>query len=374
MDKKIVLEYIWLDVASNFRSKTKIVTAQDININNINTLPTWNYDGSSTGQAIGTDSEIFLIPNVVFKDPFRQNHNYDAYLVWCSMVDKNSNHLENSTRNLAKEIFNKYQDVEPWFGIEQEYFITEPKTKFPLGFCYSSDHILQQPEPQGKYYCGVGADSALGRTIAETHMNYCLYAGIKICGTNGEVAPGQWEYQVGPCEGIDAGDHLWISRYILNRVGESHGYNISYHPKPIGLLLGSDADWNGSGMHTNFSTRLMREPDGIKYIYQALNRLGKNHQTHMKNYGSDNKLRMSGKHETSSFEKFSFGRANRGASVRIPNVVLTENKGYFEDRRPAANADPYLVTSLILSTCENTEFDIESNPNDSSIFTIGYII
>lgn len=374
MDKKVVLEYVWLDVASNFRSKTKILSAQDIDINNIKTLPMWNYDGSSTGQAIGTDSEIFLIPCAIFKDPFRQNSNYDSYLVWCNMVDKNSNPLDNSTRNLALEIFNTHKEVEPWFGIEQEYFIIEPKTKFPLGFCYSNEHVLQQPEPQGKYYCGVGADCALGRAIPETHMNFCLYAGIKICGINGEVAPGQWEYQVGPCEGIDAGDHLWMSRYILNRVGESHGYLISYHPKPLGLLLGSDADWNGSGMHTNFSTKLMREPNGINHIYHALNRLSKNHQAHMKNYGLDNKLRMSGKHETSSYDKFTFGRANRGASVRIPNVVLNELRGYFEDRRPASNADPYLVTSLILSTCENAEFDKEKGTNEPSILSMGYII
>ncbi len=374
MDKKIVLEYIWLDGASNFRSKTKILSEKEININNIKTLPMWNYDGSSTGQATGTDSEIFLIPNAIFKDPFRQSSNYDAYLIWCGMVDKNSNPLENSTRDLALEVFNAHKDIEPWFGIEQEYFIIDPKTKFPLGFYYSEEHKVIQPEPQGKYYCGVGADCALGREIAEKHMDLCIQAGIKICGINGEVAPGQWEYQVGPCEGIDAGDHLWVSRYILNRVGESYGYNISYHPKPLGLLLGSDADWNGSGCHTNFSTKATRESNGIEHIYKALNRLGKNHQAHMKNYGADNTLRMSGKHETSSYNKFTFGRANRGASVRIPNSVLVDSKGYFEDRRPGANADPYLVTSLILGTCENSEFDKPIENNTASIFTVGYIM
>jgi len=139
MDKKILLEYIWLDVASNFRSKTKILSEDEINIHNIKTLPVWNYDGSSTGQATGTDSEIFLIPSAIFADPFRKSPNYDAYLVWCDMVDKNSNPLENSTRKLALEVFNSHKDVEPWFGIEQEYFIIEPKTKYPLGFYYSEE-------------------------------------------------------------------------------------------------------------------------------------------------------------------------------------------------------------------------------------------
>jgi glutamine synthetase len=375
MEKMLyVLEYVWLDAANNFRSKTKIINNNQINISDINTLPEWNYDGSSTGQAIGTDSEIFLKPRVVFPDPFRQNQQFSAYLVWCDMVDKTSTSLENSTRHIAVEVFNKHVDAEPWFGLEQEYFIIDSKTKFPLGFNFSREHVVIEPESQGKYYCGVGAGCALGREIPEKHMEYCLYAGIKICGLNGEVAPGQWEYQIGPCVGIDAGDHLWISRYILNRIAESYDFEISYHPKPLSKLLGPNADWNGSGCHTNFSTKLMREPNGIQHIYKALERLGKNHTLHMKYYGTENNLRMSGKHETSSFDNFTFGRANRGASVRIPNVVLNENSGYFEDRRPAANCDPYLVTSLILSTCENPAFDKDNIENTTTIFNMGYVI
>ncbi len=371
MDNKIVLEYIWLDSHSNFRSKTKIVAENSINISNPETLPIWNYDGSSTGQAVGTDSEIFLYPRVCFKDPFRQEQS--SYLVWCEMLDKNSKHLENSNRHYAMEIFNKFKEVEPWFGIEQEYFIVDPKTKYPLGFDISQAHGLVCPEPQGKYYCGVGTGCVFARDIPETHMKYCLYAGVNICGVNGEVAPGQWEYQIGPCVGIDAGDHLWMSRYILNRISENFGYEISYHPKPLGKLLGLNADWNGSGCHTNFSTKAMREPEGIVHIYRAIDRLSKNHQAHMKLYGADNTMRMSGKHETSSYDRFTFGRANRGASVRIPNSVLTESKGYFEDRRPGANCDPYLVTSIILKTCENKDFD--SSPDQTnSIFSIGYVI
>ena len=312
-----------------------------------------------------------LIVVVVFPDPFRQNLN--AYLVWSDMVDKNFIPLENSNRQQALEIFTKHKDVEPWFGIEQEYFIVDPKTKYPLGFDIGQTHGLVSPEPQGKYYCGVGTGCALARDIPETHMKYCLYAGINICGINGEVAPAQWEYQIGPCVGIDAGDHLWISRYILNRISENFGYEISYHPKPLGLLLGLNADWNGSGCHTNFSTKAMRETNGIVHIYKAIDRLSKNHLAHMKLYGSDNTMRMSGKHETSSYDKFTFGRANRGASVRIPNTVLADSKGYFEDRRPGANCDPYLVTSIILNTCENIEFDKETNQSNS-IFSIGYII
>ena len=373
MDNKIILEYIWLDVCDNFRSKTKVMFKNEVNIENPETLPVWNYDGLSTGQATGTDSEIFLIPRVIFRDPFRQEFYSSSYLVWCDMVDKDQKLLENSTRHYANTIFNKYKEVEPWFGLEQEYFIIDPKTKYPLGFTISQEHGLVSPEPQGKYYCSVGSDRAFGREISEKHLEYCLHAGINICGTNAEVAPGQWEYQVGPCVGIDAGDHLWMSRYILNRISEDYGYEISYHPKPLSKLFGPDADWNGSGCHTNFSTKAMRETNGINQIYKAIDRLSKNHHAHMKLYGSDNKMRMSGKHETSSYDKFTFGRANRGASVRIPNNVLSESKGYFEDRRPAANCDPYLVTSIILTTSENSELDKEPE-QVNNIFSIGYVI
>ena len=335
-----IYEYIWLDSDNEFRSKTKIIYSNETP--KLDNLPIWNYDGSSTGQATGTDSEIFLHPVSLFKDPFRRNHS--AFLVWCTCYDKNKNPLNNSHRIKALEIFNKYIDQEPWFGIEQEYFIVDPKTKLPL--CFNNGQTPTLPEPQGKYYCGVGINRIFLREVPENHMEYCLYAGIKICGINAEVAPDQWEYQIGPCVGIDAGDHLWVSRYILNRVAEAFGLLISYHPKPLGV----NSDWNGSGCHTNFSTKDMRNDNGIEFINQAIERLSLNHKLHMESYGEHNRERMSGLHETSSYDVFTCGRANRGASVRIPNVVLEESKGYFEDRRPASNCDPYLVTSLIMTT------------------------
>ncbi len=359
-----IYEYIWLDSDNEFRSKTKIIYSNNITQDNleISDLPVWNYDGSSTGQASGSDSEIFLQPVAIFKDPFRKN--MQAYLVWCMCFDKNKNPTSNSHRNIAVDVFNKYADQEPWFGLEQEYFIIDPKTNLPLGFG-SNDGL--EPEPQGKYYCGVGANRVFFREIPETHMDHCLYAGIKICGINAEVAPAQWEYQIGPCVGIDASDHLWVSRYILNRVAESFGLSISYHPKP----LGSEANWNGSGCHTNFSTKLMRDTNGIEYINKAINNLSLKHKQHMQFYGDHNRERMSGLHETSNYDVFTFGRANRGASVRIPNVVLDESKGYFEDRRPAANCDPYLVTCLIM----NTSMDQTTvNFNDGKISEINYVI
>jgi glutamine synthetase len=351
-----IFEYIWLDAFNNFRSKTKVME-YDITLNILNQVPLWNYDGSSTNQAEGSDSEIFMKPVSIFKDPFRriQLNNTMCYLVWCETFDKNMNLLKNSNRTNAAKTFDKYKEDEPWFGLEQEYFIINPQTNLPVGF-----NVNSNPKSQGNYYCGVGPDNALCRMIPEMHLSYCLYAGIKIGGINAEVAPAQWEYQIGPLGGIDAGDHLWVSRYILNRVAEYYGYNISYHPKPLGI----NTEWNGSGCHTNFSTKVMRENNGIKYIYKAINRLSNNHNEHMLYYGEHNKLRLTGFNETSSFDNFTFGRANRNKSIRIPNMVLNDSKGYFEDRRPSSNCDPYLVTSLIMNTCMNPLLDSVDNNND----------
>jgi glutamine synthetase len=202
------------------------------------------------------------------------------------------------------------------------------------------------PGPQGPYYCSAGADVSFGREVCDAHLDACLYAGLKVSGTNAEVLPGQWEYQIGPCVGIDSGDQMWMSRYIMNRVCETFGVVCSYEPKPI------KGNWNGSGCHTNFSTKNMREAkDGYtKYIIPAIEKLGKKHAEHIALYGKDNDQRLTGAHETASIHKFSYGVANRGASIRIPNSTAIDGKGYFEDRRPASNMDAYLVTAKIFDT------------------------
>jgi glutamine synthetase len=295
---------------------------------------------------------------VLFNDPFRRkyvNRYTDSKLVWCETRTSNNIPLKNSNRSKALEIFKKYEHEEPWFGLEQEYVILVPSTYAPSYFSRKSNEYLLEPASSlGNFYCGVGFNNVPEREIAETHLKYCIYAGINICGLNAEVAPGQWEYQIGPCEGIDAGDHLWVSRYILNRVAEEKGYLITYHPKPL-LNLGKE--WNGSGCHTNFSTKAMREEEGSRVILDAVKKLEVNHLLHINLYG------------TASIDMFTFGIGSRSTSVRIPNMVIEEGKGYFEDRRPASNCDPYLVTMLITETCceEKKEDEIKNNICDEGL-------
>ena len=333
-DKIQLFEYIWIDGYGNTRSKTKVINS-DTPIQ-FSDLPIWNYDGSSTGQAPGSDSEVLIRPVAIYPDPFR---NRNSQLVLCDTLLPNMDPHPSNTRVNAVDAFNLNPELEPMFGIEQEFFLY--KGNRPAGF--PEDSMLF-PAPQKDYYCSVGAQNAVGRDCIEECFEKCLQAGLALTGLNAEVAPSQWEFQV--CtKGIAAGDQLHMMRYITNRVCEKYGYWMNIHPKPI------TGDWNGSGCHTNFSTKPMREEGGYQVILDAIEKLSHHHLLHMENYGDDNDLRMTGAHETASYDKFSYGVANRGCSIRIPRSTEADNKGYFEDRRPASNMDPYIVIGLLFSTC-----------------------
>ena len=332
-------EYVWLGGSNEFRSKSRVMN--DICFQNSIEYPEWSYDGSSTNQADGNDSEVILRPCAVFKDPFVSPSN--GVLVLCETYTPDGIRMENNHRQEANEIFMRKQDEKPWFGIEQEFYLTCQKSQYssetsetPLGMEYA--------KVQGQYYCSVGSNNAFGRDVVFEAYQACVNAGVKVSGMNAEVAPGQWEIQVGPCEGIESGDHLMMCRYILHRVGEKYGVQVNFDPK---LVKG---DWNGSGCHVNYSTMSMREDGGYEHIISAINKLERRHEEHMEWYGDGNERRMTGKHETARYDKFSYGVANRGASVRIPRQTYKERKGYFEDRRPGSNIDPYVVTSMIFKT------------------------
>jgi glutamine synthetase len=333
---KVQAEYIWIGGSGqDLRCKSRTLNGK---VTELSQLPIWNFDGSSTGQAPGKDSEVYLVPVAFYPDPFRRG---DNILVLCETVlpDGQLTPIPTNTRRAAKDIFDQVADAEPWFGIEQEYTLLYRDEVTPFGWPKNG-----YPAPQGPYYCSIGTENAFGRPIVEAHYRACLYAGLSISGINGEVMPGQWEYQIGPCTGIDSGDQVWLSRYIMQRVCEDFGVIVTFHPKP------KKGDWNGAGCHTNYSTKIMRADGGYDEIIKAIVKLGKKHQEHIVCYGTDNDQRLTGAHETAPISKFSYGVAHRGASVRIPRQTRLEGKGYFEDRRPASNMDPWVVTSKIAKT------------------------
>lgn len=330
--------YIWVDgTGEHLRSKTMTV---DFEPKEPSELPWWNFDGSSTGQAEGSNSDVYLKPVAIFRDPFLIASNK---LIMCETYKFDKSPTETNKRNSCVDAMDSAATEHPWFGFEQEYTLLD-RDNWPFG--WPKPHGF--PQPQGPYYCSVGANKSYGRDVVEAHYKACLYAGVKICGTNAEVMPSQWEFQVGPLEGVSAADHLWISRYILHRVAEEFGITVTFDPKPI------TGNWNGAGCHTNYSTDKTRAAGGLAEIEKHIEKLGKRHLTHIRCYdpkdGKDNERRLTGHHETSSIREFSAGIANRGCSIRIPRSVGEAKCGYFEDRRPASNCDPYCVSEMIVRT------------------------
>ena len=330
---KFKLEYIWLDgytPTPNLRGKTQIKEYDSFPT--FEQLPLWGFDGSSTQQAEGSSSDCVLKPVRHFPDPTRTN----GVLVLCEvmMPDGKTPHPSNKRATVL-------DDAGAWFGFEQEYFLY--KNGRPLGFPETG-----YPAPQGPYYCGVGASNVgpVARQIVEEPLDLCLAAGINHEGINAEVAKGQWEFQIFGKGSKKAADEMWMARYLLQRLCEKHEIDIEYHCKPLG-----DTDWNGSGMHCNFSTTFMRETGGKEYFESVMAQFEKNLDDHIAVYGPDNHMRLTGKHETAPWNKFSYGVADRGASVRVPHSFVNNGyKGYLEDRRPNSMGDPYQIASQVLKT------------------------
>lgn len=322
-------EYIWLDgykPDANLRSKTKVLQMDSFD-GAVAGLPIWSFDGSSTQQAEGHSSDCLLKPVRVYPDTQRKN----AYLVVCEVLNADETPHSTNTRATFED------DEDFWFGFEQEYVIME--NGLPLGFPEEG-----YPAPQGPYYCSVGDGNAAGRGIVEEHMDLCLDAGLGITGINAEVMLGQWEYQCFGKGAKKACDDLILSRYLLYRVAEDYGVKIELHPKPV------KGDWNGSGMHTNFSNSAMRDKGGKELMEGIMERFAATHEEHIAVYGAYNDQRLTGLHETQSINKFSYGVSDRGASIRVPVSTAENWIGYLEDRRPASNADPYLVVARIIKT------------------------
>lgn len=329
------LEYIWLDgykPTQSMRAKTKILDDKKFK-GKLKDCPMWSFDGSSTQQAPGGSSDCLLKPVALFADPDRRN----GWLVMCEVLNADGTAHESNGRATITDDDNDF-----WFGFEQEYTFWNPETDRPIGFPAEG-----YPAPQGPYYCSVGTGNAVGREIVEEHLDICIDAGLNVEGINAEVMCGQWEFQCFAKGAKKAGDEIWVARYLLERTAEKYGVKINWHCKPV------KGDWNGSGMHANFSNKKLRT-SGKKADYDAIcekfapkNRI----KDAIAVYGADNDQRLTGLHETQSIRKFSYGVSDRGASIRIPIAAVEAGwKGWLEDRRPASNADPYKVAANIINT------------------------
>jgi glutamine synthetase len=341
MGTKTKLEYIWLDgykPTQGLRSKTKVVS--DFG-GTLEDCPMWAFDGSSTEQAEGGSSDCLLKPVALFPDPGRKN----SFLVMTEVLNPDGTpHESNGRATIADD------DEDFWFGFEQEYVIWDTDHQCPIGFPTGGF-----PAPQGPYYCSVGAESAVGREIVEEHLDLCIEAGVNVEGINAEVMMGQWEYQVFAKGAKNAGDHAWVGRYLLERTAERFGYGINWEPKPI------KGDWNGSGMHANFSNTLLRTAGSQAVYDQICKAFEPVISDHIAVYGANNDQRLTGAHETQSIDKFSYGVSDRGASIRIPIATVEAGwKGWLEDRRPASNADPYKVASIIVKTVKAASKNVKA--------------
>lgn len=366
-------EYIWIDgtkPTANLRSKTKIFkpdgmfpTPQGLTTKLVlSSFPDWSFDGSSTEQAPGKDSDCVLKPVFFCIDPIRGDGNY---LVMCEVFNVDGTpHISNTRAKLRGTIGTPLDDpkipgpdstagemLNCWFGLEQEYTLF--KNERPLGF-----PLTGFPAGQGPYYCSVGAGTISGRPLVEAHAEACDSIGLKISGINAEVMPGQWEFQIGPAGPLEAGDHLWVARWLLARLGEDYGIDVSLDAKPV------QGDWNGAGCHANFSTPLMRKnvtatqaasgrPMGLAAIEKFCEAAREYRVQHLAVYGHGYQDRLTGDHETCSFEDFKWGVSDRTASIRIPLATNQAGSGYLEDRRPNANIDPYQVAEVMLKTAYN---------------------
>jgi len=329
----ILAEYIWIDgttPTARLRSKTKVLTLEDEGI-----CPDWNFDGSSTNQADGDDSDVKLKVVRTVKDPFRKGTNY---LVLCECTTHDGKPVESNARAKLRALLESgvRKKHEPWVGFEQEYTLIDEISGKPKGFPERG-----YPSPQGPYYCGTNIP---GRVVMERHLQACIEAGLKITGTNAEVMVGQWEYQIGHGDPLEISDHLWIARYLLERIAEEEGVGVSLENKPV------KGDWNGSGAHLNISIKSTREKNGLEAIDKVISKLKKCHREHILEYGHGLGERLTGEHETCHIGEFKWGVADRTASIRIPYKVYKDKRGYFEDRRPGANIDPYRACRRMLQT------------------------
>ncbi|XP_063926186.1 glutamine synthetase 2 cytoplasmic-like [Zophobas morio] len=328
---KVQATYIWIDgTGENLRAKNRIL---DFTPNSYKECPNWDFDGSTTFLADDPKhSDIILCPIALYNDPFQRGTNK---LVLCETYTSDGKPTKSNSRHCCMTFLNQVCDKEPRFGFKQTCMFMDAD-KRPFGW----PKQLGYPCPTESHCYSVGADKALGRELIECVCRCCLYSGLELGASHPAVVPSQWQVGLEPTAGIRAADELWILRYFLQRIGEIFGVVVSFEPKLY-------PSWKGSGCHTKFSTKEMRNEGGYKFMEEAMKKLATEHEKHMDVYdirGCHNK-QLDGDHST-----FRWGVADRTGCVRIPKKVEMDKKGYFEDMRVPANADPYKVVSIFVRT------------------------
>lgn len=338
---KTCVEYFWVTAKNDAVSKTKIVdfpTKPTVPSD----FPAFYADASSVFGVpfadLGlydpaTNADCKLHPVRMAPFPFRSGYPGGSYLVLCEVLNHQDDtpHPTN-TRAALRAVMKEVAAQEPWIGIEQEYRLWAVE-KGDAG-----DTLNELTTGQGQRF-------------VDEHMLACVQAGIPFVGSNREALTDCWEFQVGG-PGVDplmAADQLWMARWLLYRVAETSGLAVDLDPAPaVGF-------WNGLSTHTNFSTKAMRTPKGgYAHIIAACEALKGAVDKHLAVYGEPEFSRRVAEHRPVSvpcrFTEFSYGVADRLASVRIPGHVAVRGHGYIEDRRPCVDADPYEVAKALLET------------------------
>ena len=320
----ILATYVWQDVRQHTRCKYKTLALGE-------TPPIWNCEGD------GGEPEVLLIPVCVIRDPFFVSNPADIVVLCECNSPLTGGPTETNTRRGAKTIFDKGRNVHPAFGLSQEYVLCDAKTLQPWKW---NEFFEKSPLSRSDAsYCGIGTGAVIGREIALKHYRACVYAGLtmsELCTTG---LPSQWRFEMGPTEGLRASDELLLARFFLDSLCEQNALKPLYHPKP-------KRKCRGSACTVKYSNDQTRKEDGLTEILLIVHSLSESHAEHMPHFGKDNEKRLDGT-DASSFHEFVYGTGDKKASVNIPSIVFFEKKGYFEDRRPGANCDPYAVTALI---------------------------
>ena len=325
----ILVEYIWLDSTNALRSKIR--TLPDTAVSSFLKY-TWDFD------------EQTLIPLRIYKSPAHfSSHAY--YFLLCESVSQEETHrsiLTGTLQTMPKKL-------SPTIGFEQEYFLFETKT----GTVIDAHHVWIKP---GTTFCGQSKYSIDVHKLMRTHAEWCLEASIMFAGYNLEEAPGQYKFKIGPRIGnaselgglpikgesciLKVCDDLIMARFLLHKVCELYALMPVFEPKPF-------VEENGSGCHTDFAVSFIRNADkkekSKKRLEKFIEILKFGHTQVMEDelYGVGNKKRLCGKHGAIDYKHFT-------GSIRIK----TGNE-YIQDKRPAANCNPYIVANYLCSMSRN---------------------